>query len=154
MNLAQSVKTCFKKILNIQGRASRSEYWWFMLFFAFVPVLTMYGLILIVSFLLALLGIENFPIESLTIVIAVLVFAPVVVALTTVSVRRLHDLNKSGWYIAVYYALDAIAIIPGISPTLSNVLIWLSTGFFFYLIVIFMFKGSNKKNKYGSPIKL
>ena len=154
MTFIDSVKTCFKKILDIQGRASRSEYWWFMLFLAFVPALTMYGLILIVSSLLALLGIENFPIESLTIVIVVLVFAPVGIAVTTVSVRRLHDLNKSGWYIAIYYALDLIAIIPGISSTLSNALLWISTGFFFYLIVIFMFKGSNKKNKYGSPIKL
>ena len=154
MTFIDSVKTCFKKILDIQGRASRSEYWWFMLFLAFVPALTMYGLILIVSSLLALLGIENFPIESLTIVIVVLVFAPVGIAVTTVSVRRLHDLNKSGWYIAIYYALDLIAIIPGISPTLSNVLLWISTGFYIYLTVIFMFKGSNKKNKYGSPIKL
>ena len=154
MTFIDSVKTCFKKILDVQGRASRSEYWWFMLFFAFVPALTMYGLIFIVSSLLALLGIENFPIESLAIVIVVLVFAPVVIAVTTVSVRRLHDLNKSGWYIAIYYALDLIAIIPGISPTLSNALLWISTGLFFYLIVIFMFKGSNNKNKYGRPIKL
>ena len=86
--------------------------------------------------------------------ILIISFGPAVVALTTVSVRRLHDLNKSGWYIAIYYALDLIAIIPGISPTLSNILLWISTGFFFYLIVIFMFKGSNNKNKYGRPIKL
>ena len=151
MTFIDSVKTCFKKILDVQGRASRSEYWWFMLFFAFVPVLVMFFLF----FVVALLGGENLT-DSNSVVIPILIisFGPAVVALTTVSVRRLHDLNKSGWYIAIYYALDLIAIIPGISPTLSNVLLLISTGFFFYLIVIFMFKGSNNKNKYGSPIKL
>tara|TARA_A100001015_G_scaffold303631_1_gene393561 strand:+ start:73 stop:528 length:456 start_codon:yes stop_codon:yes gene_type:complete len=151
MTFIDSVKTCFKKILDVKGRASRSEYWWFMLFFAFVPVLVMFFLF----FVVALLGGENLT-DSNGVVIPILIisFGSAVVALTTVSVRRLHDLNKSGWYIAIYYALDLIAIIPGISPTLSNVLLWISTGFFFYLIVIFMFKGSNNKNKYGSPIKL
>ena len=151
MTFIDSVKTCFKKILDVQGRASRSEYWWFMLFFAFVPVLVMFFLF----FVAALLGGENLT-DSNSVVIPILIisFGPAVVALTTVSVRRLHDLNKSGWYVAIYYALDLIAILPVISPTLSNILLWLSSGFYIYLTVIFMFKGSNKKNKYGSPIKL
>ena len=151
MTFIDSVKTCFKKILDVQGRASRSEYWWFMLFFAFVPVLVMFFLL----FVVALLGGENLT-DSNSVVIPILIisFGPAVVALTTVSVRRLHDLNKSGWYVAIYYALDLIAILPVISPTLSNILLWLSSGFYIYLTVIFMFKGSNKKNKYGSPIKL
>ena len=151
MTFIDSVKTCFKKILDIQGRASRSEYWWFVLFVALVPTIVMFFLF----FVVVLLGGGNLAdSNSFAILILLISFGPAVVALTTVSVRRLHDLNKSGWYIAIYYALDLIAIIPGISPTLSNALLWISTGFFFYLIVIFMFKGSNKKNKYGSPIKL
>ena len=151
MTFIDSVKTCFKKILDVQGRASRSEYWWFMLFSAFVPVLVMFFLF----FVVALLGGENLTdSDSVAIPILIISFGPAVVALTTVSVRRLHDLNKSGWYVAIYYALDLIAILPVISPTLSNILLWLSSGFYIYLTVIFMFKGSNKKNKYGSPIKL
>ena len=151
MTFIDSVKTCFKKILDIQGRASRSEYWWFVLFVALVPTIVMFFLF----FVVVLLGGGNLAdSNSFVILILLISFGPAVVALTTVSVRRLHDLNKSGWYIAIYYALDLIAIIPGISPTLSNVLLWISTGFYIYLTVIFMFKGSNKKNKYGSPIKL
>ena len=151
MTLIDSVKTCFKKILDIQGRASRSEYWWFVLFVALVPTIVMFFLF----FVVVLLGGGNLA-ESNSFVILILLisFGPAVVALTTVSVRRLHDLNKSGWYVAIYYALDLIAILPVISPTLSNILLWLSSGFYIYLTVIFMFKGSNKKNKYGSPIKL
>ena len=151
MNLAQSVKTCFKKILDIQGRASRSEYWWFVLFVALVPTIVMFFLF----FVVVLLGGGNLAdSNSFAILILLISFGPAVVALTTVSVRRLHDLNKSGWYVAIYYALDLIAILPVISPTLSNILLWLSSGFYIYLTVIFMFKGSNNKNKYGRPIKL
>ena len=151
MTFIDSVKTCFKKILDIQGRASRSEYWWFVLFVALVPTIVMFFLF----FVVVLLGGENLAdSNSFVILILLISFGPAVVALTTVSVRRLHDLNKSGWYVAIYYALDLIAILPVISPTLSNILLWLSSGFYIYLTVIFMFKGSNKKNKYGSPIKL
>ena len=32
MTFGQSVKTCFNKFVTFQGRASRSEYWWFALF--------------------------------------------------------------------------------------------------------------------------
>ena len=151
MTFIDSVKTCFKKILDIQGRASRSEYWWFVLFVALVPTIVMFFLF----FVVVLLGGGNLAdSNSFVILILLISFGPAVVALTTVSVRRLHDLNKSGWYVAIYYALDLIAILPVISPTLSNILLWLSSGFYIYLTVIFMFKGSNKKNKYGSPIKL
>ena len=151
MTFIDSVKTCFKKILDIQGRASRSEYWWFVLFVALVPTIVMFFLF----FVVVLLGGGNLAdSNSFVILILLISFGPAVVALTTVSVRRLHDLNKSGWYVAIYYALDLIAILPVISPTLSNVLLWISTGFYIYLTVIFMFKGSNNKNKYGRPIKL
>ena len=38
MNLIESVKTCFKKYGVIEGRASRSEYWFFILFYALVSI--------------------------------------------------------------------------------------------------------------------
>jgi len=46
--------------------------------------------------------------------------------------RRLHDINKSGWWQLI--ALTIIGIIP--------LLIWLAT------------EGSKKNNSYGKPIKL
>ena len=32
MTFGQSIKTCFSKFVTYEGRASRSEYWWFQLF--------------------------------------------------------------------------------------------------------------------------
>ena len=51
MTFIDSVKTCFKKILDIQGRASRSEYWWFVLFVALVPTIVMFFLFFVVVLL-------------------------------------------------------------------------------------------------------
>ncbi|MDE7175271.1 MAG: DUF805 domain-containing protein [Helicobacter sp.] len=42
MTFNQSVKFCFTKgFLNIQGRASRSEYWWFVLYYICLSLATL-----------------------------------------------------------------------------------------------------------------
>tara|TARA_Y100001970_G_scaffold102186_1_gene128332 strand:- start:498 stop:935 length:438 start_codon:yes stop_codon:yes gene_type:complete len=145
MNLIQSVKTCFKKYLVIDGRASRSEYWWFFLFASFSPFL----LIILVIFLYG---------DEISGIIVLIFYLPVLVPWATVSIRRLHDLDKSGKIFIIYIVLESIIIIESIYPGLNlNLLIileflsWVLTVYFF---IIFMFKGSNKKNRYGKPIKL
>lgn len=77
MNFVDAVKTCFSKYACFEGRACRSEYWYFCLF----------------NFLLgivcgALLGKIGSSIVSLALFIPSL----------AVAVRRLHDVGKSGWF--------------------------------------------------------
>ena len=38
MDIQQSIKTCFKKFATFDGRASRSEYWWFQFFYFLVVI--------------------------------------------------------------------------------------------------------------------
>lgn len=41
MSFAESISTCFRKYAVFRGRASRSEFWWFVLLYyaiIFVPV--------------------------------------------------------------------------------------------------------------------
>ena len=79
MNFLESLKTCYKKVFNYRGRASKSEYWWFQLYFTLFAILTFYfedhtfGQVLIV-----LWAFNNLPLLS-------------------AGVRRFHDMNKSGW---------------------------------------------------------
>lgn len=76
MTFIESIKACFGKYVTWQGRASRSEFWWFVLFnFA--------G-----SFILGLLG--GIP----GIIFSIVVFLPAL----AVFIRRLHDTNRSGWW--------------------------------------------------------
>ncbi|CAA6814111.1 MAG: DUF805 domain-containing protein [uncultured Sulfurovum sp.] len=73
------------KYAQFSGRATRSEYWYFTLFFiiAYVVAAIIDGLIV---------GLTGFPI--LTLVVALGLLVPSI----AVGIRRLHDINKSGWW--------------------------------------------------------
>ena len=139
-NLPQAVRICFKKYFDFKGRASRSEYWYFVLFtFLGYGVGILLGLI--APFLLWLLGIF---------VLAILIPA------ITVAARRLHDVNKSGWY-------QALPLPPGIIETIFAMnrnevgeIIFLILGIvaYIYIIILLCTAGDSKKNRFGkNPLK-
>jgi uncharacterized membrane protein YhaH (DUF805 family) len=73
-----------KKYADFNGRARRSEYWYFVLFnFIISVVLNVAGLGIGTPFLST--------IYSLAVMLPSL----------AVAVRRMHDVNKSGWYILI-----------------------------------------------------
>lgn len=77
-----------KKYAEINGRASRAEYWYFVLF----NVLIMIGL----NILMAALG----KVPGLGMILwltSTLYGLAMIVPGLTVAIRRLHDTNKSGW---------------------------------------------------------
>jgi len=78
-----------KSYATFQGRSTRSEYWYFMLFFT---------LMIVLPFVIAgFLGVgENGQMIMFTIAgIALLVH---IIPSIAISVRRLHDIGKSGWW--------------------------------------------------------
>ena len=86
MKFTESVKTVYSKYATFSGRATRSEYWWFALFF--------YAIILCAVLLGVAMGIDK-PIFALIGIFVALSFIPIV----ALRVRRLHDIGKSGWWI-------------------------------------------------------
>ncbi len=81
MTFSESVSTCFKKYFVIQGRASKSEFWWFQLLWS-------------ASFFIMFIFEGSEPVTYFFYGIIVIIFIP----LFTVGVRRLHDTGKSGFY--------------------------------------------------------
>ncbi len=77
-----------KNYTGFEGRAQRQEYWMFYLFYVIFYAVAA----VIDNFLAAILG---FPI--LTIVFALGLLLPSL----AVTIRRLHDIGKSGWWIFI-----------------------------------------------------
>ncbi|HRY10801.1 MAG: DUF805 domain-containing protein [Actinobacteria bacterium] len=101
MSFGQAISSGFKKYAVFRGRASRSEFWYWVLFY------------IIVSFILNILdNLFGFQVSTVTNLetgdSVTSVYNPgwlssiwaLVVLLPTISiaVRRLHDVNKSGWW--------------------------------------------------------
>lgn len=84
MNFPDVVRTCFQKYVVFNGRAARSEYWFWVLF-------TFIG-----SFVLGIVdGILGMQLLGGLFTLAVLLPS------ISVGVRRLHDIDKSGWWILI-----------------------------------------------------
>jgi uncharacterized membrane protein YhaH (DUF805 family) len=103
-----------KRYFQFSGRASRSEFWYFMLFsIIFSLLITMIGeslgLLYMISLELPMVNevgelhnvIQDIPINILQTAFSLLFMFPSM----AVSVRRLHDIGKSAWWLL-------IAIIP------------------------------------------
>jgi uncharacterized membrane protein YhaH (DUF805 family) len=84
MDFVTAVKTALGKFATFEGRARRAEYWWFALFNLLVMVLTM-------TLDAVVFGGEMAPFN---IVASLVLLVPNI----AVGVRRLHDLDRSGWW--------------------------------------------------------
>ena len=95
MSFMDATKSCLQQYVGFSGRASRSEYWFAYLSFM-VAVVGMLTLTLVSVFVVDALAGVMF---MLTMVLYVGAFLP----LLAVSVRRLHDLGKSGWMMLIMF---------------------------------------------------
>ena len=87
-------KTCMtKKFADFDGRARRSEYWYFILFFFLVYI----GLFMIAGGLAFVSGILGGIFSFLAIIFLVAAIIPSL----AVAIRRMHDVGKSGWFILI-----------------------------------------------------
>jgi uncharacterized membrane protein YhaH (DUF805 family) len=90
MGFGEAVASCFGKYASFSGRAPRSEYWWWFLF-VFLATL---GVGLISGILDAGLG-SKMPGAIARGGLDLILLLPNI----AVGVRRLHDLNRSGWWL-------------------------------------------------------
>lgn len=125
MTLTDSIRICLNKYATFKGRAPRSEFWWFWLFYIFVQIISgmVFGIIGY-SF-----GGQDGCMISLSIC-SLLCVALLIVPYLSVLVRRLHDTGRSGWWFFISFI-----------PLIGS--IWL---------LILLITDSDEENKYGLPI--
>lgn len=110
MTFIQSIKSVFSKYATFRGRASRSEYWWFVLFNTIVccilsaaslpypPTSEFIGMINSDPYsLYAAIG------QTATGKILYIYSLAVILPTLAVSVRRLHDIGKGGGWIFINF---------------------------------------------------
>lgn len=129
MTFGELIQTCFAKFVTWQGRASRSEYWYFVLF----TILCYVGAAIIDNLLGTTFKFPN-PETGLEQSIGYgyaygLVGLGLFLPGLAVLVRRLHDTDRSGWY----YWIVLIPLIGGI-----------------ILLVWFCSRGTQGSNSYGA----
>lgn len=104
MGFGEAIKTCFGKYASFTGRARRSEFWWFFLFWWLGTVI--FNLIdnaagLVLKFGSDTIetsgGVITFTSSGLGILSTIWGLA-LVLPFISVAVRRLHDTNRSGWW--------------------------------------------------------
>ena len=100
MTFKDSIKSCFRKSGIIDGRATRSEYWYWALFVFLVSIFT---LVIDVNLLGSSIDDQFTPLNSIWTLV-------VLIPNITVTVRRFHDVNRSGWWILIIFTV--IGIIP------------------------------------------
>lgn len=104
----EAIQVCLRNYATFEGRASRSEYWWYLLFYTLLVMgVSMLGDTLAGLLVLALL------LPSLA-----------------VQVRRLHDTNRSGWWLLLC-----------LLPVLGTLI----------LLVFYCLQGVDEGNQYDLP---
>jgi uncharacterized membrane protein YhaH (DUF805 family) len=103
VSFPQAVKLGFKNYFKFSGRATRAEYWWWLLFTVLIGI----GLDVIDTLTGTMgdagQGLLGFLFKLATIVPSV-----------ALGVRRLHDINRTGWWLLVWGFFPMAAIGGGI----------------------------------------
>lgn len=139
--LFESYTGCFKKYATFRGRSARQEY----------AVFTVANSVL--SYVLGLIPANG----SVLGLIPALFCLAIIIPWLAVAVRRLHDLNKSGWLLLVPYAVMIVAFIGGQvvkadsgNPTGWFVLLCISGIAMFIMSLWMLFaKGTEGSNRFG-----
>ena len=127
----EAVKAGFSNYAKFNGRASRSEFWWFVLFMSIVYAVLI-GILWISGGLTAsdTDGVETVRATGLPLVILTVVWVIFLLPILGLQWRRLHDANHSGaWWLLNFVPFGGIV-----------------------LLVFFATPGTEGDNRFGPPV--
>jgi uncharacterized membrane protein YhaH (DUF805 family) len=138
-----------EKYADFSGRAPRAEYWWFVL-----ALIVGY---IVLSIIESILGI-NHMVAGVYGPLTVLLWLATLVPTIAVGVRRLHDTNRSGWWLllpivpyALAFALGGAAMMRGLGAGMGIAMIFMLLGAAgaIVLLVFYCLPSTPGDNRYG-----
>ena len=119
--MVEAVKKFFRNYANFNGRSTRADYWW--------VVLASFLCGFVIGFVFGLMGESG---VKLATTVSSLFSLAILVPSLAITVRRLHDINKSGWFIL-------ISLIPFVGSII--------------LLVLLCMDSVNEGNQYGEVVQ-
>jgi uncharacterized membrane protein YhaH (DUF805 family) len=98
MNFSQAIASGFRNYVTFSGRASRSEYWYWVLFAILGALVT------------GILDRALFDVSSvspLNAIFGLVLFLPGL----AVAVRRMHDIDRTGWWILISLTIIGVILL-------------------------------------------
>lgn len=117
VGIVDAIKLFFTNYTNFSGRSTRSEFWWWILANA--------GIILALNLVLGSIS------ATALMVIGIVYYLGTLIPDLSLSVRRMHDIGKSGW-----------ALLLGFIPIAGAI-----------ILLVFAAKESGPANQWGEPAK-
>ena len=131
-----------EKAFNVSDRATRSEYWWFfLLYFISSSILKLF---------IEMVGITFSWIFNIILIYLTICFF-------TASVRRLHDVNRRGFWLLLPWATSFLSVaaeklkydgVP-MPEFLPDICLFIGSGLIIYIFVLTMLSGTKGTNRFG-----
>lgn len=110
MNFTGAVKAYFLKWNDFRSRSSRSEYWWATLFITLASFPVGFIIGFVIGFTFASAGFSETTREIVIGIVMLPVQIFIIIASTCLVIRRLHDVDRSGWWYLIIFTI--IGMIP------------------------------------------
>lgn len=124
-----ATRTVLSKYATFSGRASREEYWWYVLAMLIVMVIARLIDGLLYAPMVGTGAFDDAAGQPLSFLLSLALLLPGL----AVSARRLHDLGRTGWWLLI-----------GLVPVIGALV----------LLYFYVQKGDPGSNRYGEPTKL
>ena len=96
----EAIKSCVRQYVGFTGRATRAEYWWWVL-----------GTV-VVSILIGIVDRIIFGFDGGAQPLSMLFGLAIVLPGLAVTARRLHDIGRTGWWQLVWFAVGILGAVP------------------------------------------
>ncbi|MBQ9874835.1 MAG: zinc-ribbon domain-containing protein [Thermoguttaceae bacterium] len=155
----ETLKRCFgKKYADFSGRASRREYWFFIVWNVILLIVLAMTVAVGAMLVVSTLGDAEMA-RPIGVVIGLLFGLYLVIPNCSVVTRRFHDIGLPTWsavvVLMINYASNAIETFPKLFSSLETTvpvwLDWAGTIVALLIFVVALIPGSKKPNNYGLP---